>query len=148
MEQDTKKVKVSKVEDKAWQGKPFLVALTNEGEFTCWKPEMFGLITAAKNSGEEIELELTKSAKGKWSITGIGGVMSSPKKSFGNSGARDAKIETNIVRKDKSIVEAGILRDSVLFSVETWKQFGGEKEVDMLKNAYEYWKKFFGEERR
>ena len=145
MEQDTKKVKVSKVEDKAWQGKPFLVALTNEGEFTCWKPEMFGLITAAKNSGEEIEIELTKSAKGKWSITGIGGVMSAPKRSFGNSAVRDAKIETNIVRKENSIVEAAIRRDAVIFTSICNDTFGGEKRTDEVKKAHEYWLSYFRE---
>ena len=146
MENKQIKVNIKNIENKEWQGKPFIVVLTNEGEFTCWKPEMFGLITAAKNSGEQIDIEVTKSAKGKWSITGVEGIVTPTRKTSAIGAAITRKedgINKFTERKENAIVEAAIRRDAALFSSACWQGFGGEKKTDTLKKAHEYWLEYF-----
>lgn len=134
------------VEKKSKKGQDFMVVKDQDGKsYYAWEGVHFSLLRAVKQSGEKVKCTIED---GKYpSIKGMDGVEI-PVAQVGNRGganfaARDAKIETNIVRKENSIVEAAIRRDAAMFSVETWKEFGGDKETDMIKKALDYWTEYF-----
>ena len=148
MENKKVKVTVNSIQDKKWKDKDFLVLLTSEGEVSCWKPEFFSILRAVQANKEPIEVELTKTAKGNWSVTGIEGInVSSPRSRVGAITAamdrKEAGITKMVDRKENAIVEAAIRRDSAIFTNLCWEGFGGDKHSDMVKNAHKHWTEYF-----
>ncbi len=85
------------------------------------------------------EVETGKNPKGYTTVLSL--VGGAPK---GES--TDTKIEKIIENKNDAIRHSSILRDASMFAVQNWRQYSGDTEADMLKNAHKYWQEYFDKE--
>ena len=100
---------------------------------------------------DNMDIEIITQKEGKfWNVVSVAGVSapqaSAPKRTtpIGRMVAeKNERIEKSMDRKENSILRAALMRDAALFSVETWIQFSGDTDVEMLKNARQYWEKYF-----
>ncbi len=145
-------IKIAEAAEKVSKnGGKYLTIKDSRGhQYSCWIADLFGLINASRLSGENIKVVVE--TKGRFmNIIGVDGVHVEPPRSAKSAviGAamerKEKSIAGHVERKENSITEAAIRRDSALFTSICWDSFGGEKQVDVVKNAHKYWTEYFKE---
>lgn len=149
IEMDTQnfKIKVLDITDKvSTKGGKYLVVKTDGGSFSCWIEGLFGMLHAVKGNGETIGV--TVQTKGAFkNIIGLEGIELPAK--VGGRGAnigaamerKEKSINEHVAKKNDSIIEAAIRRDSVMF---VFAELNGSKPTpEALKRSLEAWTAYF-----
>src|SRR3990167_2900470 len=146
---------IKTLEKKQGKNGEYLALTLEDGKkANCFKQfeHVWATLELAHKAGESVEIQMLES-KGFFNVVGIVGIeaptpsgKSRNAREFGAVMDRKEKsIAGHVERKENAIVEAAIRRDAALFTSICWERFGGDKQTDVLKNAHEYWLKYFTE---